>query len=64
MLALLTKLIKGVPTKNDPIYWNTACTEAFKEMKGLISKETILAYPDFSKKSQYTQTHWTCNWKH
>ena len=50
ILALLTELTKGGTTKNGPIEWNPACTEAFQQMKEIISKETILAYPDFSKK--------------
>ena len=35
--------------KNGPIKWSPDCTKAFQKMKALISKETILNYPDFSK---------------
>ena len=50
ILALLTELTKGGPTKNGPIEWNPACTDAFQQMKALIAKDTILAYPNLSKK--------------
>ena len=59
---LATELTKGGPTKNGPIKWNPACTEAFLQMKELIAKDTILTYPYFSKSSRSTQTHRTCNW--
>ena len=36
--------------KNGPIEWTPACTKAFEKTKALISKETILIYPDFPKK--------------
>ena len=41
---------KGGPTKNGPIEWTTAFTDAFQQIKALIAKEIVLAYPDFSKK--------------
>ena len=50
ILAPLTELTKGGPTINLPIEWTPACTLEFQQMKSLTTKETILAYPDFSKK--------------
>ena len=50
ILAPLTELIKGGPTRNIPIKWTPACNNAFQKMKVLIAKDNILAYPDFSKK--------------
>ena len=50
ILAPLTELTKDGPTKNCPFKWTPDCIEAFKKMKALIAKETILAYPDFSEK--------------
>ena len=48
-LAPLTELTKGGPTKNVAVKCTPACNEAFQKMKSLITKETILAYPDFIK---------------
>ena len=42
--------------KNRPIERTPACTKSFWQMKSLVAKETILAYPDFSKTSWSTQT--------
>ena len=51
ILALLKELAKGGPTKkNGPIEWDPACTKDFQQMKALIANDTILNYPDFSKK--------------
>ena len=49
ILAPPTELTKGGSTKNGPIEWTPACTKEFQQMKALIYKETILAYPYFSK---------------
>ena len=38
ILAPLTELNKGVPTKNVPIKWNPYCTEEFQQMKAIIAK--------------------------
>ena len=48
ILAPLTQLTKGEPTKNGPTKWTPACTKTFQQMKSLIFKEIILSYPDFS----------------
>ena len=50
ILELLTELTKVGPTKNVPIEWTSAFTELFQQMKTLPAKDTILAYPDFSKR--------------
>jgi hypothetical protein len=50
ILAPLTELTKGGPKDKSPITWTPQCDEAFQKMKALIAKETILAYPDFTKK--------------
>ena len=45
VLSPLTKLTgKGVPFK-----WGTDQEKAFAEIKRIMAKETILAFPDFSK---------------
>ena len=49
MLAPLMELTKGGPKKYFPIKWTTACTKSFQQINSLISKETIFAYPGFSK---------------
>ena len=54
ILAPLMELTKCGPTKNGSIEWTPACTKAFWKMKALIAKETILAYPNFSKNAQST----------
>ena len=50
ILALLKVLTKGGPTKNGSVEWTPSCTKEFQQMKLLVAKETILAYPDLSKK--------------
>ena len=50
ILALLTELTKGRPTKYIPTKWTSDFTKEFQEMKALIAKETILAYPDLSER--------------
>ena len=49
ILAPLTELTKGGPTKNGPTEWATSCTESFQQIKSLIVKDTIPTYPDLSK---------------
>ena len=49
ILAPLTQLTKIGPTKNGHIEWTPYFTKAFEQMKSLISKQNILAYPYFSK---------------
>ena len=44
------KLTKGGTTKNGPIEWTPEWNKEFWLMKLLIAKDTILAYPYFSKK--------------
>ena len=48
IFPLLMELTKVGPTKNGPTEWTPACTEAFQQMKAIIAKDTILAYPHFS----------------
>lgn len=48
ILAPLTELTKG--TKKGSIVWTDKCEIAFNEMKRIIAKDTLLAYPDFNKK--------------
>ena len=53
ILLPLTDLTKGA--KQGPIVWTPQAENAFIEMKRIIARETILAYPDFNKKfSIYT----------
>ena len=42
--ALLNKLLE----KNIPIIWTEECTKAYQELKDLLLKEPVVAYPDFS----------------
>ncbi|GFH56268.1 hypothetical protein CTEN210_12744 [Chaetoceros tenuissimus] len=52
VLAPIVDLTKGYTKnkKNKRIQWTQACEKAFKDIKALIAKETMLAFPDFSKK--------------
>ena len=45
LLAPLTKLT----SKNEPWNWTQECEESFQAMKKIIAKETLLAFPDFTK---------------
>ena len=47
ILAPLTELTKVVPTKNGSTEWTPACTKEFWQMKSLITKKIIKAYPNF-----------------
>ena len=42
--ALLNKLLE----KNKPFIWTEECARAYQELKDLLLKETVVAYPDFS----------------
>ena len=42
--ASLNKLLE----KNKPFVWTEECTKAYQELKDLLLKEPVLAYPDFS----------------
>ena len=46
--APLTELTGG--SKKGSVEWNDRCETAFISMKRLITKETLLAYPNFNKK--------------
>ncbi|CAJ1959749.1 unnamed protein product [Cylindrotheca closterium] len=48
MLAPFTELIKS-SKKGRPLIWKQEHTEAFKHVKRVIAKDTMLAFPDFSK---------------
>jgi hypothetical protein len=51
ILLPISELTKG--SKKGPLSpgaWTEECEAAFKKMKRLIARETILAYPDFNKK--------------
>ncbi|GFH61170.1 hypothetical protein CTEN210_17646 [Chaetoceros tenuissimus] len=52
ILAPLTNLIRGKngSKKRAPVKWTKECEEAFVQIKAVIAKEILLAYPDFSKK--------------
>ena len=50
ILTLPKEFTKGIPTKNGPSEWTPDFTKVFQQMKALIVKETIFAYPDLSKK--------------
>ena len=45
LLAPLTKLT----SKNVPWKWTQECEDSFQAMKKIIAKETLLAFPDFTK---------------
>jgi len=47
ILAPLTALTKGA--KRKPIHWNHKLQKAFDNIKQVVSKETMLSFPDFSK---------------
>ena len=40
----LNKLLE----KNKPFVWTEECTKAYQELKDLLLKEPVVAYPDFS----------------
>ena len=42
--ARLNKLL----VKNKPFVWTEECIKAYKELKGLLLKGPVVAYPDFS----------------
>ena len=42
--APLNKLLE----KNKPFVWTEECTKAYQELKDLLLKEPVVAYPDFS----------------
>ena len=42
--APLNKLLE----KNKPFVWTEECTKAYQELKDLLLKELVVAYPDFS----------------
>ena len=44
-----TELTKGGPTKNGPVECTPDCTKVLQQMRALISRETILGYPDLKK---------------
>jgi hypothetical protein len=66
MLALLTDLVEECgetkttrmnKNKEQPWWWDPIHQQAFKNIKAAIAKETVLAYPDFSKPFEiYTDT--------
>ena len=57
LLAPLTKLTsKTVPWK-----WTAVEQKAFEDMKKVITKETMLTYPNFNKPLVFTQTPVTYN---
>ncbi len=52
-----TKTIKKNKTKKKPWQWDLIHQQAFDNIKAAIAKETVLAYPDFSKPFEiYTDT--------
>jgi hypothetical protein len=52
ILSPLTQLIGGEKSKvkNKVIQWNEECEQAFTDLKKMVAQETMLAYPDFTKK--------------
>ena len=44
IVAPLNKLLE----KNEPFVWTEECTKAYQELKDLLLKEPVVAYPDFS----------------
>ena len=44
IVAPLNKLLE----KNRPFVWTTDCMEAYNELKKLMLREPVVAYPDFS----------------
>ena len=40
--------LNGLLEKNRSFKWNDACTQAFQELKTLLLREPIVAYPDFT----------------
>ena len=51
ILAPIADLTKGYKKggKNKKIQWTEDCEKAFKEIKHVIAKDTLLAFPDFTK---------------
>jgi hypothetical protein len=43
------KTTKINKTKKKPWQWDSICQQVFYDVKAAIAKETVLAYPDFSK---------------
>ena len=44
-----TKITKAKKTKKRPCYWDEVHQKAFNDIKAIIAKEVVLAYPDYSK---------------
>jgi ribonuclease HI len=44
-----TKITKAKKTKKRPWYWDEVHQKAFDDVKAIIAKEVVLAYPDYSK---------------
>jgi hypothetical protein len=48
---------KRIPTKKKPWWWDPIHQQSFDNVKAAITKEVVLAYPDFSKPFEvYTDT--------
>jgi hypothetical protein len=44
-----TKVTKAKKTKKCPWYWDEVHQKAFNDVKAIIAKQAVLAYPDYSK---------------
>jgi hypothetical protein len=60
-----TKTTRMNKTKKIPWRWDPIHQQAFDNVKAgcYIAKETVLAYPDFSKPYEITRTPPQCSWK-
>ncbi len=73
MLAPLTDLVgecgetkntKKNKTKKKPWRWDLIHQQAFDNVKAMIARDVVLAYPDFTKSPlRYTQMPPKCNWE-
>ncbi len=58
-----TKATKKNGTKQKPWRWESIHQQAFDNVKATITKEVVLAYPDFTKLLRYTLTPPQHNWE-
>jgi hypothetical protein len=52
-----TKITKAKGTKKVPWHWDEVHQRAFNHVKATITKDIVLAYPDYSRPLRFTPTH-------
>ena len=52
-----TKVARAMETKKVPWHWDEVHQKAFNDVKAIIARDLVLAYPDYSKEFEiYTDT--------